>query len=179
MRRGARRQQDHPKPEAKSSDSPAISGEEQVAPRGGQRNPSSSAAKRMNQQAPGVVRPNSARKCTTKTSQVPKPAPNDAPHNMPLRQLLGRGRQACPRVRQSPIGCLPLSATQGRHDQAGMAASPSTPRAADAPTRTFGGLDDIFQLERARLRGRRSARSYDRTIMVWKTQALCARVRPK
>jgi hypothetical protein len=47
-------------------------------------------------------------------------------------------------------------------------------------TRTFGGLDDIFQLERARrLRGRRSARSHDRKIMVWKTQALCATVRPK
>jgi hypothetical protein len=28
---------------------------------------------------------------------------------------------------------------------------PATPRAVDAPTRTFGGLDDIFQLERARV----------------------------
>ena len=38
----------------------------------------------------------------------------------------------------------------------------------------------IFQLERARrLRGRRSACSHDRKIMVWKTQALCATVGPK
>jgi len=61
MGRGARPQQDHPKPEAKSPDSPVISGEEQVAPCCGPRNPSSSATKRMNQQAPGVVRPNSTR----------------------------------------------------------------------------------------------------------------------
>jgi hypothetical protein len=61
MGRGARRQQDHPESEVKSPDSPVISGEEQAAPRCGQRNPSSSATKRMNQQAPGVVRPNSTR----------------------------------------------------------------------------------------------------------------------
>src|SRR5260370_5592928 len=91
MGRDARRQQDHPRPESKSPDSADNSGEEQVAPCCGQRNPSSSAAKRMNEQAAGAVRQNSARKCTTKTSQLPKPAPNDAPHNMPLRQLSGWG----------------------------------------------------------------------------------------
>jgi hypothetical protein len=47
-------------------------------------------------------------------------------------------------------------------------------------TRTFGGLDDIFQLERApRLHGGRSACSHDLKIMVWKTWACCATVRPK
>jgi len=47
-------------------------------------------------------------------------------------------------------------------------------------TRTFGGLYDIFQLkEPGVLRGRRSACSHDRKIMIWKTQALCATVRPK
>jgi hypothetical protein len=41
-------------------------------------------------------------------------------------------------------------------------------------------LDDVFQSEGARrLRGRRSAGSHDRKIMVWKTQALCVTVRPK
>src|SRR5437016_13774862 len=33
--------------------------------------------------------------------------------------------------------------------------------------------------ETRRLRGRRGARSHDRQIMVWKTQALCATVRQK
>jgi hypothetical protein len=47
-------------------------------------------------------------------------------------------------------------------------------------TRTFGGLDDVFQLERARRsRGRRSTRSHDRKIMVWKTQARYATLGPK
>jgi hypothetical protein len=73
MGRGARRQQDHPRPEAKSPDSPVISGEEQVAPCCGPRNPSSSATKRMNQQGPGVVRPNLNTICTTRTSRVPNP----------------------------------------------------------------------------------------------------------
>jgi hypothetical protein len=46
------------------------------------------------------------------------------------------------------------------------------------PNTDIRRFDDICQLERARrLRGRRSARSDDRKIMVWKTQALCATVR--
>ena len=56
----------------------------------GQRNPSSSAAKRMNQQAPGVVRPNSTRMHNENIS-VSEPFANEPTHNMPLRQLSGWG----------------------------------------------------------------------------------------
>jgi len=90
MGRGARRQQDHPKSEVKSPDSPVISGEEQVAPRCGQRNPSSSATKGMNQQAPGVVRPNSTR-MHNENILGSEPFANEPIHNMPLRQLSARG----------------------------------------------------------------------------------------
>jgi hypothetical protein len=51
-------------------------------------------------------------------------------------------------------------------------------RAVWGQTRTFGSPDDIFQLEGG-LRGRRSTRSHDQKIMVWKMRALCATVRLK
>jgi hypothetical protein len=46
-------------------------------------------------------------------------------------------------------------------------------------TRTFGGLDDIFQLERARrLRGRRSACSHDRKIILENAGSVCHGLSP-
>ncbi len=96
-------------------------------------------------------------------------------------------------ARPSPRGFLPgglSDAAPVRLDRSRRPASetlhrrrhsrPMSRAVAAGRTRTFGGLDDIFQLERARrLHGRRSARSYDRKIMVWKTQALCATVGPR
>src|SRR5437588_8332567 len=69
-----------------------------------------------------------------------EPFPNDAPHNMPLRQFSGWGLALETELARAfgnlLAGCPPLSATQGRHDHDGMATSPSTPPAADAPMRT-------------------------------------------
>ena len=53
--------------------------------------PSSSATKRMNQQAPGVVRPSPKRYAQREHPGFRTLFPNEPTHNMPLRQHSGRG----------------------------------------------------------------------------------------